>query len=528
MYANVCVSVCVYVWWLQEREMSMQVSIPASQNVDDNNNNNSPKEPKAIEYKSTVYVVIVCFTAATGGLLFGYDLGISGGVSAMDDFLLKFFPKVYTQKNDASTDNYCKFDSQLLTLFTSSLYFAGLFASLLASRITKDHGRRVSILAGGLFFLAGSILDGLAQNMGMLLVGRIVLGFGLGFTNQAVPLYLSEMAPPKLRGRLTSMFQFAIGVGGTGAYLVNYGTIHIVPWGWRLSLSLAFLPALIITTGFAFLPDSPSSLIERGKLDQGLSVLKRIRGTEEVQEEFNYLLQATELASQVQSPWRNILTRKYRPQLVMAFLIPLFQQMTGINIITFYLPILVQTLGFGTSASLFSALIVGVVNLVAITIGAYCLDKFGRRKLFLVGGCTMFLFLVLTSALLQWKLKSYNTLSTSEGVIGVIFLLGFVVCFAWSWGPLAWLIPSEIFPLEIRSVGQSINIIVIMVFISVSAQVFLAMLCNLKATIFYSFGGWVLVMTIFTYLFLPETKGVPLEDIANLWKQHPYWKRYYS
>ncbi|MCO5595768.1 hypothetical protein L7F22_049816 [Adiantum nelumboides] len=478
--------------------------------------------------KATAYVILVCLTAASGGALFGYDLCISGGVSTMDGFLLKFFPEVYRKKSDAKTDNYCKFDSQRLTLFTSSLYFAGLIASFVASRVTKDYGRRVSILTGGICFLLGSILDGAAQNLLMLLLGRIILGVGLGFTNQAVPLYLSEMAPPKFRGRLTTMFQTAMAVGGTSAFLVNYGTQNIVPWGWRLSLSLAFIPALLITIGFVFLPDSPSSLIQRGHLDDGLIILKRLRGTHDVQEEFNYLLQATELSKSIQNPWRKILEREYRPQLVMAFAIPFFQQVTGINIITFYLPILFQTLGFGTNASLYSTIILGVVSTVGTIIGSFCVDKFGRRKVLCWGGSAMLFFLVLTGALLQWKLKSHNELSVGVGVLGIILIFGFVICFAWSWGPLAWLLPSEIFPLEIRSAGQSINVCVLMLFIFATAQVFLAMLCHLKAGIFYFFSAWVLIMTIFIHLLLPETKGVPLEDVAELWKKQIFWKRFYT
>ncbi|MCO5595766.1 hypothetical protein L7F22_049814 [Adiantum nelumboides] len=131
-------------------------------------------------------------------------------------------------------------------------------------------------------------------------------------------------------------------------------------------------------------------------------------------------------------------------------------------------------------------------------------------------------------ALLQWKLKSHNELSKGFGMLGIILIFGFVVCFAWSWGPLAWLIPSEIFPLEIRSAGQSINICIIMLFIAITAQVFLAMLCHLKAGMFYFFGAWVLIMTIFTSLLLPETKGVPLEDVAKLWKKNSFWKRFYT
>lgn len=135
---------------------------------------------------------------------------------------------------------------------------------------------------------------------------------------------------------------------------------------------------------------------------------------------------------------------------------------------------------------------------------------------------------VLTGVLLQWKLKAHNELSKGYGILGVVFVLLFVVGFGFSWGPLGWLVPSEIFPLEIRSAGQSINTCVSMLFIFTTTQTLLVMLCHLKATMFLFFAGWVVIMTLFTYLLFPETKGVPLEDVANLWKQHPIWKRYYT
>jgi len=138
------------------------------------------------EGKVTTFVLITCFVAAMGGLLFGYDLGITGGVTSMEPFLMKFFPSVYKQMKDESENQnqYCKFDNQLLTLFTSSLYLAALVASFFASTTTRKLGRRASMLAGGLFFLVGSLLNGFAMNIEMLIIGRIFLGFGVGFCNQ--------------------------------------------------------------------------------------------------------------------------------------------------------------------------------------------------------------------------------------------------------------------------------------------------------------------------------------------------------
>ena len=139
----------------------------------------------------------------------------------------------------------------------------------------------------------------------------------------------------------------------------------------------------------------------------------------------------------------------------------------------------------------------------------------------------LFIFQVLVGLLFQWKLGDHNTISKGFGILGVILICLYIVCFSLSWGPLAWIVPSEIFPLEIRPLGQSINIGVLMLFVFATAQTFLAMLCHLKASIFFFFAGWVFVMTIFTYFLFPETKLVPLEDITDLWKQHPIWKKYY-
>lgn len=152
------------------------------------------------EYKITPYFIFACIVAASGGSLFGYDLGVSGGVTSMDDFLKEFFPKVYRRKHAHLLEtDYCKYDDQILTLFTSSLYYAALVSTFGASVLTRTKGRRASILVGGASFFVGGIVNAFAKNVAMLIIGRIFLGFGIGFGNQAVPLYLSEMAPAKIR-----------------------------------------------------------------------------------------------------------------------------------------------------------------------------------------------------------------------------------------------------------------------------------------------------------------------------------------
>ncbi|KAG5241638.1 sugar transport protein [Salix suchowensis] len=492
-------------------------------------------EGRKYEGGVTAFVVIACLVAAMGGLMFGYDIGISGGVTSMDSFLRQFFPHVYKKQhgNDDHKENmYCKFDDHLLTLFTSSLYLAALIASFFASATTRRYGRKASMLFGGLVFLAGAVLNGAAVNVAMLIIGRLMLGVGVGFANQSVPVYLSEMAPANLRGALNIGFQMAITIGILAANLINYGTSKIkAGWGWRISLGLAAAPAILFTVGSLFLPDTPNSILERGNHEKAKKMLQRIRGTSNVDQEFQDLVDASTAAKQVEHPWKNFTGRKYRPQLIICTFIPFFQQLTGINVIMFYAPVLFKTLGFGDDASLMSAVITGVVNVVATMVSVYSVDKLGRKALFLEGGVQMIICQVVVAAMIGRAFGSEGEAGDmSKGVSSLMlcFICAYVAAFAWSWGPLGWLVPSEVCPLEIRSAGQATNVSVNMFFTFVIGQFFLSMLCHMKFGLFLFFGGFVIIMTIFIYYFVPETKNVPIEDMNQVWKEHGFWSKYVS
>ncbi|BBG92740.1 Major facilitator superfamily protein [Prunus dulcis] len=479
----------------------------------------------------TIFVLFTCMAAAMGGLLFGYDLGISGGVTSMESFLSKFFPSVFHKmKNESADQNqYCKFDSELLTLFTSCLYIAALVASFFASSVTRKFGRKISMFVAGLVFLIGSVLNGVANNIVLLIIGRLLLGIGVGFANQSVPVYLAEMAPTKIRGALNMGFQMAITIGILVAGLVNFGTAKIKGgYGWRVSLALAAVPSLILTVAAIFLPDTPNSILERGHPEKAKKMLKKIRGTDDVDEEFQDLLDATEVAKRVENQWSNITQPRYRPQLVICLLVPFFQQLTGINVIMFYAPVLFMTLGFGNEASLMSTVITGSVNVVATLVSICTVDRFGRRALFLQGGVQMLICQIAVGVMIGMKFGVSGEGAFSKGEANwILFLIcAYVAAFAWSWGPLGWLVPSEICPLEIRSAGQAINVSVNMLFTFIIAQVFLNMLCHMKFGLFFFFAGFVVIMTIFITFFLPETKNVPIEEMNRVWKAHWFWGKY--
>ncbi|KAL2244847.1 UNVERIFIED_CONTAM: Sugar carrier protein C [Sesamum indicum] len=433
----------------------------------------------------TPYVIVTCAIASTGGLIFGYDIGISGGVTSMESFLKKFFPAVHRklQIPDASTNQYCLFDSVTLTLFTSSLYLAAFFSSFAASIVSRKLGRKLSMLLGGVLFCVGALLSGFAEAVWMLIVGRIFLGFGIGFANQivprvdvcadiqeirmfldipvlitfmsflvrpgilvhrkpSVPLYLSEMAPYKYRGALNIGFQLSITIGILAANVLNYGFAKIEGgWGWRLSLGGAVVPALIVTLGSLVLPETPNSLIERGKQDDARANLQRIRGVPNVDQEFNYLVSACEASRRVEHPWRNLLDCKYKSHLAMAIAIPFFQQLAGISAVVFYAPLLFQTFGLGADTALISAVVTGSVNVVATVVSIYCVDKWGRRFLFLEGGIQMLICLIAVAVCMALKFGvdgNPGEIPKWYAVVVVAFICVYVAGFAWSWGPLGW------------------------------------------------------------------------------------------
>ncbi|OEL26638.1 Sugar carrier protein C [Dichanthelium oligosanthes] len=430
---------------------------------------------------------MACLIAATGGLLFGYDIGISGGVTSMDPFLVRFFPSVYRKQQEAAADRggnqYCMFDSQLLTTFTSSIFLSTVVASLLAATFTRVAERKWSMFGGGATFLAGCVLNGAAENVLMLILGRVLLGCGVGFASQSAPLYLSEMAPARMRGMLNNGFNLMITVGILLATLVNYGTQKIAGgWGWRLSLALAAVPAIVIVVGSFFLHDTPNSLLERGRPEEAKRMLRRVRGNEDVEDEYNDLVEASAASKAVTHPWRDILRRPYRPQLVMAVAIPMCQQLTGIVLQT-YAPVLFKTTGFGGSASLMSAVITGLVNLLATFVSVFTVDRLGRRALLLEDGLQMLLSMVVMGTLMGATLGFTSTaaIPVAYAAATVVLMCVYIAGFPWSWGPLGWLVPSEVMPLEVRA------------------------LLHLRRLL--------AAMTLFV-AFLPETKGVPIEDMA--------------
>ncbi|CAN6275881.1 unnamed protein product [Urochloa humidicola] len=479
----------------------------------------------------TVPVVVTCLMAASCGLIFGYDIGVSGGVTQMESFLTKFFPEVSSRTKNAKHDAYCKYDDQLLTAFTSSLYIAAVLSSLVAGRVTRTVGRQAVMLIGGVLFLVGSVINAGAVNVAMLIIGRMLLGFGVGFTTQAAPLYLAETSPARWRGAFTTAYNIFLVLGSLAATVTDYFTNRIPGWGWRVSLGVAAVPAAIVVLGALLVPDTPSSLVLRGEAESARASLRRLRGPgADTDAELKDIVRAAEEARRNdEGAYARLRGGGYRHYLVMVVAIPSFFDLTGVIVMAVFSPVLFRTVGFSSQKAVLGSVIVSLVNLASASLSSVVMDRAGRRFLFLTGGAAMIVCQLAMTWILAGHLGKHAgaaAMPRGYALAVLVLMCMYTFSFGMSWGPLKWVVPSEIYPLEIRSAGQALTVSIALTLSFAQTQVFTTLLCAMKYGIFLFYAGWVVVMTVFIAAFLPETKGVPLEAMRSVWARHWYWRRF--
>ncbi|CAL5079226.1 unnamed protein product [Urochloa decumbens] len=460
-------------------------------------------EAGARDYGSrvTFSVVVTCLMAASCGLIFGYDSGVSGGVTQMQSFLSDFFPDVLSGMKNTKRGVYCKYDNQGLTAFTSSLFIASALSSIVASYVTRRVGRQAIMLFGGAMFFAGAaIINGGAVNIAMLVIGRMLLGFAFGV--------------------------FVI-LGAIFATVTNYFTNDIPGWGWRVSLGLAGAPGTLLVVGTFFVSDTPSSLVLRGRPDQARAALLRIRGADaDVEAELKDIVRAVEEANRNdEGAFRRLFSRQY---LLVGVAIPVLYELTGINVINIFMPVVFRTVGFSSKKAILGSVINFLVNLVATLLSGSIMDHTGRRILLIVGGLCVTICQVAISCIMAVHLgtEGMTTMPRSYAMAVLVLMMVSTFCMGVSWGPLRWVVQSEIYPVEVRSAGQAMGVSIWLCLTFMELQVFIRMLCAMRYGVFLFHAGWFLVGTICMAAFLPETKGVPLERMRTVWAQHWYWRRF--
>ncbi|KAI3879327.1 hypothetical protein MKX03_031796 [Papaver bracteatum] len=455
---------------------------------------------------------------STGGLIFGTG------------FANQFFPCSY---ND-SVASY----GVLVSQFLAVLYSCGILGIQIRKH-APDFSRldmRGHMILGGALLSVGSAVTALNNNGFMIVIGPFMYALGLGLMYQGSQVYMSEMgfAQRNYLPSLNIAFKMMIAVGIFVANLVNCSTNSIEGgWGWKVSIGIAAIPAAITSIGSFLLPDTPMSMIKLGKFDDAKQLLQRLHGTNDgVHILFKDLLAANEASKSAKGCEKQIMSQtQNRPYCVMPIALPLFQQLTGMNVMVLYAPYLFQAVGFGTSAALTYTAITGGVNVVATIIGIISVSKGCRRFLFIAGGVQIFVGQIILGILLRIKLGGSDVFDNLIIASSCICVAGF----AWSWGPLGRIFLSSdddmllLYPLEVRSCGQNWDSIVHWMLSAFITLVFPAMVCLFKFYVLYLLAFFGVIMTLHAYCFMPNTDGMlSEEDVSEVWKQHWFWKRYFD
>ncbi len=448
--------------------------------------------------QNKVLVIVIAAIASTGGLLFGFDTGvISGAIPFLQlDFML----------TDGQIENITAFG-----------LIGAVIGALFGGRITDILGRKKVILASAFIFATGALWSGAAPNVTQLLISRLYLGLAIGVSSFAVPLYIAEISPTKIRGTLVSLFQLLITVGILVSYLSDSALANNeVVSSWRPMFYMGIFPAIILFVGMFFLPETPRWLMSKGHEKEGRRVLQKIEEPEMIDAAIQLMKDELEKDAQ-QASWKELFKPWMRNALIIAVGIMFFQQFVGINTVIYYSPKIFLKAGFeGNEAAIWASVSVGVVNVLFTILSLYLIDRLGRRKLYFIGTAGIVVSLLFMG--LGFALQ------TQLGDMAKWFLVGsmlvYIAFFAISLGPLGWLIISEIFPLRVRGLGASIGSLSNWGFNTLVVWTFFKLMNILgDAQVFWFFGAIGVIGLIWGYKFIPETKGVTLEKIEEHWRQ---------
>ncbi|ANZ18590.1 sugar porter family MFS transporter [Streptomyces noursei] len=436
------------------------------------------------------FIVAIAAIAALGGALFGYDTGV---VSGALPFMEQHFGLTSLSEG----------------VITSALLIGAAFGSLIGGRMSDGLGRRNSLLWAGAVFIGGAVAVAVAPTVPFMTVARFVLGLAVGSASVITPLYLSEIAPSHIRGRLVSFNSLMIVSGQLLAYLVNAVLAHWEAWRWMLGL--AALPAVALFLGVLFLPDTPRWYISRGRQDEAAAVLRRTLAADDVPDELARIAQARNLEADARSgAWRELQLPWVRRLLLVGIGLAIVQQITGVNAVIYFAPKILATTGLGTNAAITATIAVGAVSVVATAIGMSLIDRVGRRPMLLWGLSGMTVSLALLGAAFHLP----HSTAVSYLVLGLMVLyMGFMQA---TLNTGVWLLLAEMFPLKVRGLAMGAAVFVMWLVNFAVALVFPVLLDAVGAGVtFWLFSAMCVLSLIFCKRYAPETKGLALEDLEQ-------------
>jgi SP family arabinose:H+ symporter-like MFS transporter len=439
----------------------------------------------------TVYLLTA--VAALGGLLFGYDTAVISGAIG--------FLKIKFQLSAAMTG-----------WAASSAIFGCIFGAMAAGWLSDRFGRRQVLLGTAVLFAVSAIGAAMPENLTQFTIFRFIGGLGIGAASMVSPLYITELAPAKIRGRLVSYYQLAIVIGILVIFFVNSLIQNAgdeswnIEYGWRYMMASGVLPALLFLVALFFVPESPRWLTKEGRDDDALKVLIGINGTEQA----NIILEEVKATlHEEQGTLRELFTGRFQKAVWVGIFLAVFSQIQGINAIMYYAPEIFKAVGAGTEAAFQQTVIIGLINLLFTFVAIYWVDRRGRKSLLLLGGAGMAISLLMVGFSFYFGWTGYGLL---------LFILLYIGSFAASYGPVTWVVISEIFPIKMRGVAMSVATFALWVAVYLVTQMFPIMLEKVgPAGTFWIFGAMALLSFGFVWARVPETKGRTLEEIEKSW-----------
>jgi SP family galactose:H+ symporter-like MFS transporter len=475
---------------------------------DADHNDEQPRQDQTGR-KSSVgfWMLMVGVVIMLAGLLFGYDQGVISG--ALEGIQSDF---------DLSTT--------MTEVVTSWVTLGALFGALLSGVLADRIGRRRTILLAAGLFTVGALVEAFAPGTAVLVIGRLIVGFGVGVASVAAPLYASEQAPTHLRGRFVSTYQLAITIGIFVAYLVDQALTN--GSSWRMMLGVSAVPGVLLLVAIAPMPESTRWLVGAGRRKDAAAGLRKLRPDVDVDATLDTIEEAAREEDADRASWGEVFSKSLRKPLTVGVGLAIFQQITGINAIIYYADKIFAEAGFSTPADQASATTwaIGGVNVLATFIAVAYVDRFGRRPLLFAGLVGMAASLTTVGIAFQF-MDSADTSGagtggpTTAGIVTLVALVVFIASFAFSLGPVTWTVINEIFPNRVRGRAVAVATAVNWGAAFLVSQFFLTLIDSIgSSATFWLFAAFAVIAYVWIWRKVPETKGKSLEEIQEVWAHH--------
>lgn len=452
-----------------------------------------------------LYLILITLIAAAGGFLFGFDMAVISGAIT---FVQAQFDLTAAQEG----------------WFVSSALVGCVLGVVVSGELSDRTGRKPALISAAALFMISAIGTAASPGFALLIIARLLGGMAVGIASNVVPLYISEIAPANIRGRLVTCYQLAITVGILFAYISNALILNfadsatgfmaegifgylLIDETWRAMFGVEALPALIFLAGLFIIPESPRWLIHQNRHSEAESVWRQITGEKDAEKS---ILAIRETLQDVSGTYRELFQPGLRVALIIGILLPVFSQFSGINAIIYYGPRILNEAGVELSSAMYSQILLGFANMLFTFIAVWKVDSLGRRPLYLVGTAGAAICLATTGYFFY------------IGATGSVFLLGSVIAFlaffAFSIGPLKFVIASEIFPNRIRGRALALSIMAMWIADTMVGQITPMLLsAGGAAFTFWFFAFFCAAAFLFIYKMVPETKGKSLEEIQKMW-----------